>query len=78
VWCNRSLSLGGKLTLVKLVLEAILVYWHALAYILIGIQRNIKKHCFKLLENGQKEKHALPCVNWKCIGQKSKLLEIGA
>ena len=32
-WCIRWISRGGILTLVKLVLQAILIYWHCLAHI---------------------------------------------
>jgi hypothetical protein len=69
VWCNRWLSLGGRLTLVKAVLEATLVFWHSLAYIPIGIRKKIQKRSFKFLWNGKKEKDAPPLVNWKCISK---------
>jgi hypothetical protein len=36
-WCNRWISRGGRLVLIKFVLEAILVFWHTLAHIPKGI-----------------------------------------
>jgi hypothetical protein len=37
-----SLYMGGKSTFVKLVLEAILVFWHSMAYIPKGVLEIIK------------------------------------
>lgn len=51
VWWNRLD------TLVKSILEAISVYWHGLTYILNGIQKKIRKQCFKFLWNGKGEKN---------------------
>ena len=42
LWCYKWLSLGGRLTLVKSVLEAKLVYWHSLAFPPKGILDSIR------------------------------------
>jgi hypothetical protein len=36
-WCNRWLSQGGRLVLVKYVLESILIYWLSIAHVPKGI-----------------------------------------
>lgn len=41
VWCNRWVSLGGRLTSTTSTLEAISVDWHGLAYISIGIVKRL-------------------------------------
>lgn len=41
-WCNRWLSIGGRLTLVESVLEAIPVFWHSLAFLPKGVLEAVK------------------------------------
>jgi hypothetical protein len=48
-WCNWWLSRGIKLVLVKVVLEAILVYWISLAWVPKRILEKIRKLCFKFI-----------------------------
>ena len=60
------LSKGGKLTLVKSVLEAILVYWMHL-WIPLGIIEKIKKLCFKFLWSGSSASSGLPWTSWKAL-----------
>jgi hypothetical protein len=43
IWCTWWLSLGGTLTLVKSMLEAIPIHWHS-AYIPTAILEKIHKH----------------------------------
>jgi hypothetical protein len=47
--CNRWISRGSRLSLVKSVLEVILVYWHLLAYIPKGVLTSIREICFNYL-----------------------------
>ena len=49
-WCNRWLTLGGRLTLVKFVLEAIHVYWKSIGFIPKWGLEVIKKKCFKFVD----------------------------
>jgi len=48
-WCNKWLSRGGRLVLVKSMLEAIPIYCHTLANIPKGILENIRKYCFNFM-----------------------------
>lgn len=48
-WCNIWLSKGGRLVLIKYVLEAMPVYWALLAKISKGIIYKIKRLCSKFL-----------------------------
>jgi hypothetical protein len=49
VWSYRWLSRTGRLVLVKSVLEAILVYGMALAWIPKGVLEKVQRICFKFL-----------------------------
>ena len=52
-WSNRWLSIHGRVTLVKDILEATPVFWHwSLTYISIGIQKKIWKLCLNFLWSG--------------------------
>ena len=65
-WSHRWLSKGGKLTLVKAVLEAIPVYWMHF-WIPVGIIEKIRKLCFKFLWYGNKDSSGLPWSSWKSL-----------
>jgi hypothetical protein len=56
VWHHRWLSLGGRLTLARLVLEAVPVYCYSMAYIPIDTLEKIRKKCFKFLQTGKKRR----------------------
>eukprot|EP01018_Ginkgo_biloba_P002298 Gb_28324 [translate_table: standard] len=49
---SRWLSTGGRLVLVKSVLEAIPMFWHTIAHIPKGILEKIRKCCFNYLWKG--------------------------
>jgi len=51
-----EVSKGGKLMFVKLVLKAISIYWHTLAYTQKGILEKIMKISFKFLWFGNRER----------------------
>lgn len=65
--CRRFkwLSIGGKLTLKKIVLESIQVYWLSLAQVPKGILDAIRKSCFSFLWKRNKKKEGILLVNWK-------------
>ena len=66
-WSFRWLPKGGKLTLVKSVLEAIPVYWMHF-WIPVGIIENIRKIYFKLLSSSNYESSSgLPWTSWKVL-----------
>jgi len=52
-WKQHWLSRAGRLTLIKSVLEAILVYWMTLAWIPKGILNKIQQICCRFLWRGQ-------------------------
>ena len=47
--CNRWISIGGRLVLIKSLIEVVPVYWHLLALIPKGILCRIRKPCFNFL-----------------------------
>ena len=51
--------------LVKVVLEAMLVYWMALTCIPRGILDKIGNICFNFLWGGSQDKKVLPWVRWE-------------
>ena len=52
VWTNKLLSRGGRLVLIKSVLEGIPVYWNSIAVIPKGILDKIHRLSFKYLWSG--------------------------
>ena len=48
-WSHKWLSRGGRLVLVKAVLEAIPVYWMSLSWIPKGIPEEARRICFRFL-----------------------------
>jgi hypothetical protein len=48
-WCFRWLSRAGRLVLVKLVLEAITVYWMSISWIPKGILEKARRICFNFI-----------------------------
>jgi hypothetical protein len=73
MWCNRWLSLGGRFTLVKYVLESQLVYWMALAAIPASILEKIRKLIFSFLWSGDEGKTHFHLCSWEVIA-KPKLM----
>jgi hypothetical protein len=53
-WSHRWLTLGGRVTLVKYVLESILVYWISLAKIPKILLNKIRRRMFSFLWTGKK------------------------
>jgi hypothetical protein len=68
-WCNHWLSRSDRLTLVKLVLEAIPVYWQYLAHIPKGILEKIRKICFRFLWSGKEGQESIHWMKWKSIAR---------
>jgi hypothetical protein len=72
-WSHRWLSLGGRVTLVKVVLESILVYWLSLAKIPKSILNTIKKRMFSFLWTGKKIKEGIHLVSWNQLAKPKKM-----
>ena len=71
-WSFRWLSKGGKIILIKVVLEAIPVYWMHFS-IPMGIIEKIKKICFKFLWFGNHNSYGLPWTSWKILASPKSL-----
>jgi hypothetical protein len=71
-WSHRWLTLGGRVTLVKSVLESIPVYWLSLAKIPKSILNRIRRKMFSFLWSGKKEKEGVHLINWKRIAKPKK------
>lgn len=67
MWSNKWLLRAGCLTLVKLVLEAIPVYWMSIAWISKGVLDRIRRICFSFLWQGKNEVLSRPWVKWDHI-----------
>ena len=52
LWSHRWLSRVGRLVLVKVVLEAMPMYWMALIWIPRGILEKTKRICFSFIWSG--------------------------
>jgi ribonuclease HI len=72
-WSHRWLSLGGRVTLVKVVLESIPVYWLSLAKIPKSILNTIRKRMFSFLWTGKKTKEGIHLTRWNTIAKPKKL-----
>lgn len=68
-WSFKWLSRAGRLTLIKSVLLAILVYWAALTWIPKGILEKIGRICSRFLWVGSKEDSMLPWVAWEKVAR---------
>ena len=66
-WSFRWLSKGGKLILVKSVLEDLPVYWMHF-WIPVGVIEKVRKICFKFLWSGNSEfSSGFPWTSWKVL-----------
>ena len=67
------MSKGGRLILLKSVLQSILVYWASIAYIPKGILTKIRKLCFSFLWITSKHIEGIPLVKWKTLARPKEL-----
>ena len=76
-WSFMWVTKGGKLTLVKYVLESISVYWMHF-WILVGIIEKIRKICFKFLWSSNYDSSSgLPWTSWKVLANPKKIGWLG-
>jgi hypothetical protein len=66
-WCYRWLSLGGRLILLKVVLESQSVYWLSLAIIPNSILNTLRKIMMNFLWNGNRETNHIHLCKWEQI-----------
>lgn len=68
-WSYKWLSRARRLTLIKSVLLAILVYWVALTCVPKGILEKIRRICSNFLWASSKENSVLPWVAWDKVAR---------
>jgi ribonuclease HI len=73
LWCNKLLSLGGRLILIKVVLESLPVYWMALAHIPVTVLRSLRQLIFSFLWSGSNKSSGYHLCNWEVLS-KPKLM----
>jgi hypothetical protein len=71
-WTHKWLSLGGRVTLVKAVLESISVYWLSLAKIPKGVPNSIRRRMFSFMWTCKKDKEGFHLISWKRISKPKK------
>ena len=57
LWCNKWISRGGRMILIKSIIEAIPVYWFTLSKVPTSILRRIRILCKKKLWAGKDKLH---------------------
>jgi hypothetical protein len=68
-WCNRWLSLGGRYTLIKVVLEGQPVYWMALAAIPTLVLDKLRKLTYNFLWSGNTDHYRQHLCNWETLAK---------
>jgi hypothetical protein len=71
-WCNRWLSLGGRFTLIKVVLEGQPVYWMALAAIPATVLDKLRKLTYNFLWSGNIDYTRQHLCNWESLAKPKK------
>jgi len=66
-WVNRYLSLGGRLTLAKVVLESIPVYWLSLYKVPCSILAGIRKRIFSFIWKGSHTSKKIHLARWELL-----------
>jgi hypothetical protein len=76
-WVNKLLSRGGRLVLLKSVLEIIIVYWTLIIVVPKGIFSKTKKLIPLYLWLGSHGTSGIPLVNWKQVATPKRLRRWG-
>jgi hypothetical protein len=66
-WCYRWLSMGGRYTLLKSVLQSQPLYWMSLAAIPFTILNNLRKIMFNFLWKCNSESNHYHLYKWELI-----------
>jgi len=66
-WVNRYLTLGGRLTLAKSVLESMPVYWLSLYKVPCTILAGIRKRIFSFIWKGKNSLEKLHLARWEIL-----------
>jgi hypothetical protein len=66
-WCFRWLTLGGCLTLLKVVLSSQAIYWMSLAIVPISVLNILRKMMYNFLWKRTNDSHQMHLCNWEKI-----------
>jgi hypothetical protein len=66
-WCYRWLSLGGRFTLLKAVLESQPIYWLSLAVVPCSVLNTLRKLMYNFLWKRNCDSHQMHLCNWEQI-----------
>ena len=72
-WNYKFLSRGGRLVILKVVLQSIRVYWATIAYILKGILQKLRKNFFSFLWSSNRHSERIPLARWKLLASPKDL-----
>jgi hypothetical protein len=73
LWCNKWLTMGGRLVLIKVVLESIPVYWLTLAHISIFVLNVLRRLSYDFLWSRSKSKKCYHLCNWQALTKPKQL-----
>lgn len=73
IWVNRMLSRGGRLVLLKSILESIPIFWTSLVVAPKGILTKICKISFQFLWSGPCVSGGIPLVKWSHVALPKEL-----
>jgi hypothetical protein len=71
-WCNRWLTLGGRLVLIKAVLVSQPVFWMSMVAIPSSILERLRQLIYTFLWSGGKEKKRIHLCNWDNLARPKK------
>jgi hypothetical protein len=71
-WCNKWLSLGGRLILVQSVLQSKAVYWMMLERLPLSIITTLRRLIFNFLWGGNAVKNRIHLVKWQSISKSKR------
>jgi hypothetical protein len=69
LWCNQWLSIGGRLILVKTVLESQSVFWMSMEMIPKSVLNRIRQLMFEFMWSGQKATHHFHLCRWDLLAR---------
>jgi hypothetical protein len=77
LWVNIWFFRGGRLVLIKSILQGIQVYWTSIEKVPKGILTKIWKKCFQFLWSKTHEQDGIPQVKWSSLSKPKNLGDWG-
>jgi len=68
-WCNKWLTLGGRLILIKVMLKSLPVYWMTLAHISVTVLTKLHRLSYDFPWVGNKTKKGYHFCNWQSLAK---------